>query len=360
MHEYPPLNLDHLRTLTDTTGVIQHAIFSIPNRKTGYTTDDNARALEVALQYHQYMEGRTSLRLVSTYLSFLHFAQRTDGKFRNFMNYEQSFIDDEGSGDCFGRSVAACAYTLCSPVHDNVKRTARHLLSRAQPWFTRLDSLRGNAHLMSALYFIARADGTVQHVQGPVRSICEFYLDSYRSESAPDWRWFEPILCYTNAALPATLFQAYELLGEEEWLQVARESFDFLYQTTVANGHVDLVGNHGWWVRGEERARFDQQPVDAASFVDCCLAAWRATGEDHYRESAVMGLDWFLGKNATGTSLHDPATGGCSDALIEEGVNWNQGAESTIAFLHAYLSMLLAGALPGRAPAVVSNHEAEQ
>jgi hypothetical protein len=353
---YPQLNLDHLRTLTDATGVIQHAIFSIPNRKTGYTTDDNARALMVALRYHRYMEARTSLRLISTYLSFLHFAQRSDGKFHNFMSYEQSFLDNEGSEDCFGRAVAACAYTLVSPVHENIKRTARDLLSRAQPWFDHLNSLRGRAHLMSALYFMARAEGTAQHVQGTVRSICEFFLDSYQSESAADWCWFEPVLCYTNAALPATLFLAYDLLREEEWLKVARKSLDFLYEVTVAGGRLDLVGSYGWWVRGRERARFDQQPVDAAAFVDCCLAAWRATGEDRYREWAILGLDWFLGKNVHGLALYDASTGGCSDALNAEGVNLNQGAESTIAFLDAYLAVVLDKALPGRAPTVAANH----
>ncbi|HUT75609.1 MAG TPA: glycosyltransferase [Armatimonadota bacterium] len=357
MVDYPPLNLDHLLTLTDTTGIIQHAIFSIPNRKTGYTTDDNARALMVALQHHQVAQGRASSHLTATYLSFLHYAQRPDGKFHNFMSYEQSFLDDEGSHDCFGRAVAACAYTIYAPVHENIKRSARDILSRAQPWFDRLDSLRGSAHLMHALYYLARADGTVRHVEKTVRHICDFYLRAYDHQSGPDWRWFESILCYTNAALPAALFLAYELLGEESWLAVARESLDFLHQTTAANGYLDLVGNHGWWVRGRERARFDQQPVDAASFVDCCLAAWRATSEDRYRQWAIMGLDWFLGRNATGVALYDPATGGCADALIEEGVNWNQGAESTIAFLHAYLSVLLADALPGLRPAVVSNHE---
>jgi hypothetical protein len=359
MVEYPPLNLDHLRTLTDATGIIQHAIFSIPNRKTGYTTDDNARALSVALQYHWYAEGRGSLRMVSTYLSFLHFAQRTDGKFHNFMSYEQSFLDDQGSEDCFGRSVAACAYTLCAPVHENVKRTARHLLSRAQPWFDHLHSLRGRAHLMTGLYHMACAEATVEHVRGTVRSICDFFLDSYHSESRPDWPWFEPILCYTNALLPATLFTGYELLGEEEWLKVARESLDFLHEITTTDGTLDLVGNNGWWERDGDRARFDQQPVDAAAFVDACLAAWRATQEDRYREWALMGLDWFLGRNVKGLPVYDAATGGCSDALIADGVNWNQGAESTIAFLHAYLNVLLAKALPGPAPAVVSNQPAE-
>jgi len=357
MDEYPPLNLGHLRTLTDTTGVIQHAIFSIPNRKTGYTTDDNARALIVALKYYQLMQGRASLRLVSTYLSFLHFAQRSDGKFHNFMNYEQEFLDDEGSDDCLGRAIAACAHTLNAPVHDNVKRTARDMLSRAQPWFHRNNSLRGAAHLMSALHDIALSDGTVQHVEGPVRSICEFYLASYREERRPDWQWFEPILCYTNAVLPATLFLGYELLREPGCLEVARESFDFLCQVTAADGYLDIVGNNGWWTRGGARARYDQQPVDAQAFVDAALIAWRVTGEDLYREWAVLGLDWFLGKNAKSLPVYDAVTGGCSDALIAEGVNWNQGAESTIAFLDAYLSVLLAGALPGAAPAVVSNDD---
>jgi hypothetical protein len=363
MEAYPAVNLDHLRTLTDATGVIQHAIFSIPNRKTGYTTDDNARALVVALKYHRYMEQRTSLRLISTYLSFIHFAQRTDGKFHNFMKYEQSFVDDEGSADCFGRAVAACAYTLHSPVHENIKRTARHILSRAQPWFEHLSSLRGGAHLMSALYYMARAEGTVQHVAGRARAICDFYLDHYHAEARPDWRWFEPILCYTNAALPETLFLGYELLGESEWLRIARESLDFLYEVTArtpldpvagrsgrGETYLDLVGNDGWWERGGERARFDQQPVDAAAFVRACLTAWRVTGETHYREWAVLGLDWFLGKNAHGLPVYDAATGGCSDALIAEGVNLNQGAESTIAFLDAYLDILLAGALEGQEP----------
>ena len=342
MQGYPPVNLDHLRTLTDQTGVIQHAIYSIPNRKTGYTTDDNARALMVALCHVDRFNDPVGHALVRIYLAFLHYAQNEDGKLRNFMNYDQNFMDREGSEDCFGRSFQACGRTLTSIVHPNIKRTALHLIERALPWVDMLHSPRAQAYTIIGLcdYHRYAPDNplTVQHA----RRLADNLTALYEKQSDPQWRWFEPILTYCNGSLPAGLFTAAELTGEQQYRQVAEESLAFLAEVVMPHDRLELVGSDGWYPRGGVKAPFDQQPVDADSFLSACVAAYQLTGTQHYRDWALTAFDWFLGRNVHGLPLYDPATGGCYDGLTPEGVNQNQGAESTLAFLSAQLTVISA------------------
>jgi len=284
-------------------------------------------------------DGGAVRRLVTTYLSFVHYAQRRDGWFQNFLTYDQNFVDREGSEDCFGRSVRACAQVLASRLHPNIKQTARHLLERARPRFAEIQAPRARALLLIALDDIRRALPGEDWPRETARPIAHSLAALYRSQAEPGWRWFEPILTYCNGLLPWSLFAS----GEPDCLPVARESLAFLHEVMAAGECLDPVGCHGWYRRGGERARFDQQPVDADSFVQACLAGWRATGEEHYREWAQLGLDWFFGRNVHALALYDPSTGGCFDGLTAEGLNQNQGAESCVVFLSAYLAMIEAG-----------------
>ena len=335
-----PVNLDHLRVLTDQTGVIQHAIYSIPNRKTGYTTDDNARALIVALGHVDRFNDPVSQALVRTYLAFLHYAQNEDGKFRNFMNYDQNFMDREGSEDCFGRAFQACGRTLVSTVHPNIKRTALHLLERALRWVEMLHAPRAQASAIVGLvdYHRYAPDNplTIQHA----RRLADSLVMLYETQSDSNWHWFEPFLTYCNGSLPAGLFAAVELTHEERYRQVAEESLSFLAEVLMPQGVLELVGSDGWYPRGGVKAPFDQQPVDAETFLSACVAAYQATGKQQYREWALTALDWFLGRNVHNLAVYDPATGGCYDGLTPEGLNQNQGAESTLAFLSAQLTVI--------------------
>lgn len=339
MKEYPPIVLEHLETVTDRTGIIQHAIYSIPNRRTGYTTDDNARALIVAVQEYERTQERSVLRLLSTYLSFIHYAQNSSRKFHNFMSFDQVFLDDEGSEDCFGRTLWALAYALQADIHENVKKVARQLFDDSMRWVPTLGTTRGYAYAtMGCYYYIKQypeADAVVRHVERMADILC----DRFDAGAEPDWQWFEPYLTYSNGIPPRALLFAHQVTGRERYLATALKALDFLTEATVIDDVLQPVGCNGWYFRGHQRAWFDQQPVDPMTSLLAYLTAYDVTQDRKYLELAGISFDWFFGRNTLGEALYDPVTGGCYDALTSSGVNSNQGAESTIACLLAQLAM---------------------
>jgi len=336
---YPPIVLEHLETLTDRTGIIQHAIFSIPNRRTGYTTDDNARALIVALQEYERTRDRRLLQLISTYLSFLHYAQTPNGRFHNFMSFDQVFLDDEGSEDCFGRVLWACGEALAANIHDNVKRVARRLFDDAVRWLPTMASLRGKAYSMLGCYFYLKAEPEANAIRSHLETMADSLAAIFRQNATEDWCWFDAYLTYSNGIPPRALFLAYQVLGKEDYLNAAIRSLGFLNEMTHIDGLHQPIGCNGWYVRGSERAWFDQQPVDPMSSVMANLAAYDITSDRKYLEYARTAFDWFFEQNSLGEPLYDPVTGGCCDGLTPSGPNSNQGAESTVSCLLAQLAM---------------------
>jgi hypothetical protein len=337
--EYPQVVLEHLQTLTDRTGIIQHAIFSIPNRRTGYTTDDNARALIVALQDYERTQDRRTLQLVSTYLSFLHYAQTPGRRFHNFMSFDQIFLDDEGSEDCFGRVLWACGESLAANIHENVRKVALRLFDDAVRWFPTLASLRGRAYASLGCYFYLKADPESESIRKHLTKLADGMCASFHENATKEWNWFDPFLTYSNGMPPRALFLTYQLTKKQEFLDVGKESLDFLNSVTIIDGVHQPVGCNGWFIKDEERAWYDQQPVDPMSSVMANLSAFDATEDRHYLEQAKICFDWYFGDNGLGEALYDPVTGGCFDALAPTGPNLNQGAESTVCCLLAQLAM---------------------
>lgn len=339
MKEYPPIVLEHLETLTDRTGIIQHAIYSIPNRRTGYTTDDNARALIVALQDYERTRDRRLLQLVSTYLSFLHYAQTPGRRFHNFMSFDQIFLDDEGSEDCFGRVLWACGEAIAANIHENVRKVARRLFDDAVRWIPTITSLRGMAYSALGCYFYLKAEPEAQIIKTNITALGDKMCSRFRTNATPEWTWFEPFLTYSNGMLPRALFFAHQVSGKQEHLDVGLESLDFFNKVTIIDGVHQPIGCNGWYLQGEERAWFDQQPVDPMASVMANLAAFDVTQDRKYLKLAEICFDWYFGKNSIGEALYDPVTGGCFDALAPSGPNLNQGAESTVCCLLAQLAM---------------------
>ena len=335
----PPFDLTHLKRLTDDTGLIQHAKYIVPDRHTGYCLDDNSRALMLCAWAFFLLQSDDAKELISTYFSFTHFMQNPDGRFRNFIDYQRHFLDETGSDDAFGRALWALGYIIWRPPRDAYRSLAYECFKKALPHVRELN-LRGKALAMLGLVSYLRCYQGDESVTAQLRECADYLLALYKAVSDDTWRWFEDIICYDNAIMPMALFQTYSILREEKYLQIARESLEFLEKNMVHNDRLSIVGSRGWYKRGGERAQYDQQPIDAAAMVLAYQSAYRVTREKDYLIKMRQAFGWFLGENDMGMSLYDHETKGCADGLLPEGVSLNQGGESTVSFLMALLAMI--------------------
>jgi glycosyltransferase involved in cell wall biosynthesis len=335
----PELRLDHMVRLTDDTGIIQHATYSVPARSSGYCVDDNARALIVAVladRIHGTAETRT---LVTRYLSYMHVSQNADGTFNNFMSYARELDTQPASDDCIGRALWGLGTTLWLAEDEGCRLLAREMFMRALPHALPIGP-RGTAQAMLGLVQLLAADPGNVEARELLQTMAAKLLRCYRENASPDWRWFEPSLTYDNAILPLALFAAYGVTGDRACLRDAREALEFLEEQCCVEDKLHLVGNAGWHCRGGEKAGCDEQAIDAAAFVLAFHRAYRVTNDRHYAERTRQAFAWFLGSNRLGLPLYDFETGGCRDGMGMSQLNLNQGAESTLCFLLALLEML--------------------
>ena len=335
----PELRLDHLLRMTDDTGIIQHATFSVPERASGYCVDDNARALMVALHADRLGASRDTKHLVSTYLGFLLAAQTREGGFRNLMSYNRSFGGEAPSEDCTGRALWALGLASYLASDEGQRMLARQMfergLARAQAF-----GPRGSALTVLGIASFLLGHPEVTPAAEVLAALAARLCGRYREEATDDWRWFEPTLTYDNAMLPLALFRAYGLTTDPSSLEVARASLAFLEGICFRGDRMVLVGNDGWHSRGGAIAAGDEQPIDAAAFVLAFRAAYQSTGDHQYLRRMRQSFAWFLGANRLGIPIYDSATAGCRDGLGATSQNLNQGAESTICFLLSLIEML--------------------
>ena len=339
----PELRLDHLVRMTDDTGIIQHATFTVPARETGYCVDDNARALIVALHADRLSGSPETKRLVSTYLGFLHVAQTADGRFRNLMGYNRSFIDDPASEDCTGRALWALGTAVHLANDEGQRLLARQMFERGLGFATELGP-RGTALTMLGIADFLTARPEVGSAAAILGRLSQRLCRQYRDRATPDWRWFEPTLTYDNALLPLALWRAHLITKDAASREVATESLEFLEQSCFRDDRLVLIGNAGWHSRTGARADTDEQPIDAAAFVLAFRGAYLVTGDHRYLRRMRESFAWFLGANRLDAAVYDSATAGCRDGLGATAPNLNQGAESTVSFLLSLIAMLeLAG-----------------
>jgi glycosyltransferase involved in cell wall biosynthesis len=335
----PELRLDHLLRMTDDTGIIQHATYSVPARRSGYCVDDNARALIVALQADRLDSSAETRRLVGSYLGYLHFAQGDDGGFRNFMTYARTFEEAPPSEDCTGRALWALGTTVRLAGDEGCRRLAHEMLERALAGARGMGP-RGSALGILGLANFLEAEPRHQGAREALTTLADRLVQRYQEEATDDWRWFEPRLTYDNAMLPLALFEAYAVTADRTCLRTARASLEFLEEICFRDNQLVLVGNAGWHERGGPKPHADEQPIDAAAFVLAFHGAYQATGDHHYLRRMRESFAWFLGANRLGLSLYDFSTAGSRDGLGATDVNRNQGAESTVCFLLSLLAML--------------------
>ncbi|HEY8487390.1 MAG TPA: hypothetical protein VIL11_08345, partial [Limnochordales bacterium] len=310
----------------------------------GYTLDDNARALITVLRYHRMAGDPEALELAVRYLSFILYCQLEDGWFHNDVGYDRRFLDERAPEEPVGRALWALAEATRAAEVEGLQVAALRMLLRSLPWADRFTHLRPTAYVLLGIACLDQAPGRLpKAVAGQLRQLAErlghrMVRAFYRS-SGDGWQWFEPRLTYCNACLPHGLLAAWQVTGERRFLEVARMAADFAWAHLWDGRVMHVVGNRGWWARGGQPARYDQQPVDAGAAAELAAALYAATGDLRYLRRACLALEWFYGRNVAGVPMYDEVTGGCRDGLGPEGPNPNQGAEATLSHLMARMAV---------------------
>ncbi len=343
------IKLDHLQRLTDGTGLLQHATFTVPNYDEGYATDDNARALVFTILLEE-LEGEMSAEvdsLASRYLAFLwHAFNPETSRFRNFLSYSRRWLEEVGSEDSHSRALWALGATLGRSHNEGMRNATGQLFDRALPVTQEFTSPRAWAFTLVAIHEHLRRFSGDRVAQSIRETLAERLLKLYERHHTPDWPWFEDIVSYSNAKLPHAMLLCGQWLNRPDMAQAGLQSLEWLANIQCSeSGHFVPIGNRGFYRRNDEKARFDQQPVEAHAMVSACLEAHRMTDDQRWYKEARRAFEWFLGRNDLGLSLYDSKTGGCRDGLHPDRVNENQGAESTLAFLLSLVEMSLAAHL---------------
>jgi glycosyltransferase involved in cell wall biosynthesis len=342
--ELPELKLNHLSRMTDSTGIFQHAIFSVPNFSEGYCTDDNARAFILGVLLSELGVDPEQVRtLATTYAAFLYHAFDFKTKrFHNHMSFDRRWLDEQGSEDCQARALWALGVGVgCSP-YRSFQIMAGQLFTLGLPALTEFTSPRAWAFgIIGINEYLRRLRGD-SLVNQTRETLTARLMELFEQNARPGWRWFEDSLSYDNAKLPHALILSGRVTGQPAMVERGLEALRWLTELQISEqGHFRSIGTNGFYHRGGLRADFDQQPIEAQAMASACLEAYRATSDVWWYEQAQCAFDWFLGRNDLGLELYSPKTGGCRDGLHVDRVNRNQGAESTLAFLLALAEMRL-------------------
>jgi hypothetical protein len=339
----PELNLEHVQALTDDTGMLQHASFSVPRYAEGYCLDDNARALLLMTILEEAgPEDRKAVRaLVARYLAFVSHAFDVDtGRFRNFMSYTRRWAEGSGSDDSHGRAVWALGAVVGRSSDPGRRSLGGDLFHAALPALASLTSPRAWAFALLGIDEYLRAFQGDSSVQAIGRGLAARLLDIYRRTSSDDWPWFEDRATYCNARLSQALLVTGAWLEDAEMIAAGARSLQWLADTQCSDeDYFTPIGSNGFYARGGAVAAFDQQPVEACAMVSACLDALRVTGDRRWAAHARRAFRWFLGENYLQKPLYDASTGGCRDGLHADRANENQGAEATLSFLLALCDM---------------------
>lgn len=338
----PPFNLAHVKRLTDGTGIIQHAKYNVPNLKEGYCLDDNARALLMCLMAYRQKRDRDALELLPVYLGYIHYMQNENGTFRNLLSYNRNFLDETGSEDSFGRTIWALGYLIRYSPKETYFQLGREMLAKAYPHYRELRYLRGMANSILGISHYLHHFPADEGMNMTLRNLTGRIVDQYEAEKEEDWHWFEPRLSYDNGIIPLALLHAYEITWDERTLKAARESMEFLKKVSFENAYVSLIGSDSWYEKEGSRSQYAQQPINAMAKVLMFYQAHAVFKDKEYLKKMFSTFMWFLGENDLCIPLYDFETCGCNDGLESDGVNRNQGAESTLAYLIAHLTVLSA------------------
>lgn len=338
----PDLKLDHLRTLTDDTGILQHAIYTVPNRLHGYCTDDNARALVAAMLHWELTQDDAVLPLAYKYLSFLHSAYDGDRRhFHNFLSYDRRWTEETVfHDDVMGRSLWALGTAVAVGPNEGTIALASRMFCAALSAMETITSPRACAFTLVGIHAYLKRFSGDSFVRRMREVLGRRLYNQFKTQGSIDWPWCEDTVTYDNGTLLHALLLSGQGLPDPAMIEQGLRSLQWLLkQQTDENDRLNLIGNRGWMAQNGARAKFDQQPIDAMALVTACAEAYRYTKDLFWMRKMRWCLDWFLGNNVTESIVYDSTTGGCRDGLYANGANLNEGAESTLAWLISLLTI---------------------
>lgn len=341
--DLPEVNLDHIAAMTDDTGMLQHATYTVPRYGEGYCVDDNARALLLMTLIED--AGADDPRLVrsmaSRYMAFVNDAfNRPVGRFRNFMSHSRIWLEEQGSEDSHGRALWALGTVVGCSADPGRHSLAGELFHAALPAVSTFSSPRAWAYALLGIEQYLRAFEGDREMQATGRAIAERLVALFRHTDEPEWPWCETRVTYCNARLPQALIATGSWMGDDSMTATGARSLEWLMSIQrTPDGYFAPIGTNGFFERGMKAAAFDQQPVDACATASACMHAFRVTGDHRWVAHARSAFTWFLGQNHLHQPLYDPLSGGCRDALHADRLNDNEGAESTLSFLLALVDM---------------------
>jgi hypothetical protein len=327
--------------MTDNTGILQHAFFTIPNRDHGYCIDDNARALIVSCLYYDLRKDDRIIKALKIYLAFIYHAYNYEKeRFRNFMSYNRIWLEEIGSEDSHARALwglgVAVNHTPDKPIRDLATRlfgdsiTAVENFTSPRAWSFALLGISQYLEILSG-------DAGVRKIQ---ESLAEKLYSLYKDTFKPDWPWFEEKLTYANASLSHGLIIAGQRLSRLDMFEAGISSLDWLIERQISpEGHISIIGNEKWYSKNGDKSKFDQQPIETMNLIIACSTVFKYTGDKKWIDNARKCFSWFLGQNDLGAQLYNYQTGGCKDGLHSMGTNANEGAESTLAWLISLITM---------------------
>lgn len=342
MPSLPEINLTHLKNLTDDTGILQHATYSIPNPREGYCTDDNVRALLLVIMYKLMFNDEKVNHLINIYMRFVYNAYNKEkGLFKNFMSYERKWLDEAGSDDCNGRVIFVLGYIIKNMDSTSLVGLTKSLFDESIQNMEKFESPRAISYIiLGCIFYLTKFSGAIE-----IKNICiklsERLYNYYETNRKADWLWYEDYLTYLNARLPHAMLTAGQYLGNQKYKDAGLISLNWLYEQLIDgdNKYISLIGNDGWYIRGRQKAKYDQQPIEITPLIDACRMAYEITKDPLWIDRISVTFSWFLGNNERQEPMVDFVDGGCFDGLNATMINQNQGAESTISWLLSLLRM---------------------
>ena len=345
-YKTPAVNLDHVKRMTTNVGMIQFAVINQPDIDSGYTLDDNARAMVAMCQHYEWSKNEEDLEYINIYFNFINYCLQAEGDFLNYVNENGDFTAqnyETNLNDSNGRAIWALGYLISmrdllpQELINEAELTMQAALSKVH----NIHSTRAMAFIIKGLYYRNINNKSAQDL-ALVKQLADRLVQMYRHEADNDWAWFEGYLTYGNSILPEALLCAWLATGETIYKEIAKSSFDFLLSKIFKGNSIKVISNKGWLHRGEKPDQIvlgGEQPIDIAYTILALRKFYDVFKEEAYKTKMQVAFDWFLGNNHLHQIIYNPCTGGCYDGLEDSYVNLNQGAESTVSYLMARMTI---------------------